>query len=116
MESTCRSTCKFWRKYKESCPFYVETTWMPHDESQAPKIVKDCSPKRSMYLQMELHGKLEAMIKSSNQERNMNHLILTGIHDAINTPRMPSMDLPPRPTRQAVLKLLKQDNNENTDR
>jgi len=110
MESTCRATCKFWRKYEKGCPFYVETTWMPHDNSQAPKIVRDCSPKRSLLLQLEMHGKLETMIKASNQERNINHLVLTGIHEAIDKQAHPLINVTPQQ------KLIKADNNENTDR
>lgn len=120
MESTCRTTCKFWRKYKTSCPFYVETTWTPQDESKPPEIITDCSPKRSLYLQLEFHSKIDALMKASNQERNVNHLVLAGIHEAIERRAHPLVNITDVPfetngyTRRA--KLLEQGDNENTDR
>ena len=97
MEATCRMSCPFWKKYKENCPHFIETTWMPHDESQPPKIIRDCAPKRSVLLQLELHSKLESLIKTSNQERNLNHHILTGIYEAIDKhDHMPLNVTPPK--------------------
>lgn len=110
MESTCKMSCPFWKKYRHNCPHYIETTWMPHDESRPPKVIKDCAPKRSLLLQLELHSKLEGMIVASNQERNMNHLVLTGIHEAIEKQAYPLINVTP------VKKQLRSGNYENTDR
>lgn len=118
MESTCKMSCPFWKKYQHNCPHYIETTWMPHDESQSPKVIRDCAPKRSLILQLELHSKLEGMIVASNQERNINHQVLVSIHEAIELQKYPMIEMTPIPNGCTQrTKLLRQGNkHEDTDR
>ena len=72
VENTCNDKCPFWKKYKENCMFYLETVWVSHDTS-VPKTVKDCAPKRSLLLQMEVANRLTAVQKEANTEREAQH-------------------------------------------
>ena len=80
MESTCIETCKFWKKYKDKCPFYLETLWS-NDESSTPKVVRDCSPKRSLLVVMDLSNRLLGVQQAAEQERNMQHRVVEKLVD-----------------------------------
>ena len=79
VQDTCTTKCKFWKKYKENCPFFMETLWAPHEGSSQPKTVKDCAPKRSLILQMETFAMIQGLHTASNQERNLQHNVLTAL-------------------------------------
>jgi hypothetical protein len=70
--NTCHDKCKFWRKYKENCPFYLETTWKPPEDAvdPTPQVVKDCSPKRSVLLQMAMSNMLLGLLQANEEYRN----------------------------------------------
>jgi len=65
---TCNPKCKWWKKYKEGCPNYIESVFIPHGSNQ-PIIYKDCAPKRAMLMIQDLSNRLLAMQKETNIER-----------------------------------------------
>ena len=75
MQDTCsKEKCPYWkkfysRKHGQQCPFFVETTWTQEKE-HTPKIVMDCSPKRSLLMQMDLSNRLIGAQKAAEQARN----------------------------------------------
>lgn len=75
-DDTCNPKCKFWKKYKESCPFFIETTWTPVQGDGQAKTHKDCAPKRSVLLQMEMFNTIGGLHRASNQERNSHNRVL----------------------------------------
>jgi hypothetical protein len=75
MESTCTKDCKFWKKYKDKCPFYIQTTWSK-DGEPTPRVVEDCTPKRSMILIMEMSNRFLGLQQATEQERNMQHRVV----------------------------------------
>lgn len=83
IENTCNPKCRFWKKYKQNCPFYLETKWDPHDGSQ-PYYAKDCSPKRSVLLTMELSNRLWGLQKEANEERSAQHKVLQVLSEVAN--------------------------------
>jgi hypothetical protein len=78
MEDTfCADDCKFVKakfcKSCKDCPFYVETWWQPKDG--APKLVRDCFPKRSILLQAEMVNRSLATQSANEQTRNEIHIL-----------------------------------------
>jgi len=70
MQDTCsKEKCPLWRKYKERCPNFIETTWKEHDAAQ-PIMVSDCAPKRTMLMTQELFNRFVGVQKSNEEQRN----------------------------------------------
>ena len=72
LKDTCTQECKFWKKYKKGCPFFIETAW--EDDKKRPYFLNDCTQKRSILMQQEMIIRLVALQKASEQERNAQHL------------------------------------------
>ena len=70
MEHTCTlsNECPLWKKYKEKCPNYIQTTWK--DDKGNVKIINDCSPKRTMLMIQELYNRIIGVEKAQEQQRN----------------------------------------------
>ena len=64
--------CKFVKagfcKKCEDCPFYVESWWQSPEN--APHLVKDCFPKRSLLIQQESINRCLALQSANEQQRN----------------------------------------------
>ena len=74
--------CKFWKKYKENCPNYIETTWAALSGNQ-PYLVKDCAPKRAVIMTMDLSNRLLGLQKELNVEREAQHQTASVLADMI---------------------------------
>ena len=72
LEGTCTKDCKFFKKYKKGCPFYIQTAW--EDEKKRPYFLDDCTHKRSLLMQQEVLSRLFGLQQASEQERNAQHL------------------------------------------
>jgi len=77
MEGTsCGENCPFVKigfcKQECECPNYIETWWV-EGQTQTPKKIKDCSPKRMILQQQLMQSKLEHMQQALEQSRNQNH-------------------------------------------
>lgn len=72
IKDTCHDKCKFWKKYKDNCPNYIETTWIANEGGQL-KLIKDCAPKRSLLVSMDVSNRLMALQKEVNTEREMHN-------------------------------------------
>jgi hypothetical protein len=72
LKHTCKVTCKFWKKYKHDCPFYLETVWRPPADATngTPVVIKDCAPKRSVLLQMASNNALLGLQQANEEYRN----------------------------------------------
>ena len=68
MENTCSKDCPLWKKYKEKCPNFIQTTWK--DDKGNMKIINDCSPKRTMLMIQELYNRIIGVEKAQEQQRN----------------------------------------------
>jgi len=68
MENTCSKDCPLWKKYKEKCPNFIQTTWK--DDKGNMKIINDCSPKRTMLMIQELYNRVIGVEKAQEQQRN----------------------------------------------
>jgi len=69
MEDTCNPKCHKWKKFKKNCPFYLETTWIKAGEN-VPRLVRDCAPKRTVFMLMDLIPRVDASQRASEQARN----------------------------------------------
>ena len=74
MKDTCTDDCKFWKKYKDKCPNYIETTWTSEDN--IPSVFKDCAPKRNVIMTMDLMNKFNGLQVAVEQDRNMQHRVV----------------------------------------
>ena len=73
MENTCNhKECKFYKflKFKElsQCLNYIETWWT--QEKGEPKLIKDCSPKRTMIMVQELYNQQIRLQQAQEEQRN----------------------------------------------
>lgn len=74
MESTsCGANCPFVKSgfcnSEKECPHYLETWWV-ETQSQQPKLLKDCAPKRMLLQQQLLQHRLECMQQALEESRN----------------------------------------------
>lgn len=75
MENTsCEENCPFVKqgfcKTENECANYIETWWI-EPNSQTPKKIKDCSPKRMILQQQMIQSRLEYVEQALEQSRNM---------------------------------------------
>lgn len=68
MDNTCSKECPLWKKYKDKCPNYIQTTWT--NEKGEVKLIEDCAPKRTMLMLQEVYNRLVGVEKSQEQQRN----------------------------------------------
>lgn len=84
-DTSCKDNCPFMKmgacSTEKECPNYVESWWQPTKEG-APKIVKDCVPKRLMLQLMSLQTRLEGVQAASEQNRNECHR-MSGLFQAL---------------------------------
>lgn len=69
MKDTACENCPFKEQGFKECPNYIETLWHKQGEPQ-PVIVKDCSPKRTLLMLHELHGRTFSLQQQINQAEN----------------------------------------------
>jgi len=74
MKDTCYEDCKFWKKYKDKCPNFILTTWTSDDN--IPSTFKDCAPKRSVIMQMDMMQMIRGLQVDVEQDRNMQHRVV----------------------------------------
>lgn len=74
VEDTCIKECAFFEKYMtdgKTCPFYFSTTWL-NEKTDQPKIINDCTSKRSLILQIEAFNRMQGLQIDFEQQRNKN--------------------------------------------
>jgi len=74
MENTnCRTDCSFVKSgfcnTDKECPFYCESIWQLQGTTEV-KIIKDCSPKRQIMEQNNLHYKFSVLQQLQEDLRN----------------------------------------------
>jgi hypothetical protein len=72
----CPCYKKYLKKGKNTCPYYMETIWRSDEEGAQTKVVKDCAPKRTLLIMMELSNRLLGVQQAAEQERNTQHKVL----------------------------------------
>jgi len=90
MEDTCSEGCPNYKKYFSKrkgniCPLYIETVWTSEKDHET-KVMKDCSPKRSCLMMMDLTNRLIGAQKASEQSRNSSDKVaekLTGFTNIV---------------------------------
>ncbi len=83
MENTCNTGCKLWKKYKESCPNYMETFWKK-DEKAESILIKDCAPKRTFLMIQELYSRLIGVQQAEEEQRDASNKVM-GVVQTITT-------------------------------
>jgi len=79
MKDTCDTKCKFWKKYGEHCPNYIESAWRSADSNEF-KRVKDCAPKRTFLMLQSIENRLLAIEKQINGFKNVIDTKVKTIH------------------------------------
>jgi hypothetical protein len=78
MEDTCNfEKCKFGQDFfskPEECFNYKETWWKPLEGE--PKLVKDCTPIRTLLMVQNLHDRLIGVQKSQEEQRNKSDKVI----------------------------------------
>ena len=74
MESTsCGANCPFVKQgfcqSEKECPNYVETWWV-EPQTEQPRKLQDCSPKRMLLQQQVMQSRLEHVQQALEQSRN----------------------------------------------
>jgi len=75
MKDTCLcEKCPLWKKYYsrkngQCCPNYIETSWTSREDNQ-PVLIKDCAPKRSVLMMMDMQNRLFGTQQAAEQARN----------------------------------------------
>ena len=76
MENTCiEKECPWWKRYKTKCPNYMETWWTPQSIKgigAKPELVKDCAPKRTTMMVIDLINEVGGLHAANNQARDSN--------------------------------------------
>ena len=85
MENTCIETCRYRdkkEKYKKTCPDYMEISWT--SDTGEVKSTEDCAKRRTLLMIMNFDQRLIGVQKSSEQERNSNHVVAEKLTTIIN--------------------------------
>ena len=94
-DTCCKEDCKWWKKYRDKCPFYLETTWTC-DESGGTKLVCDCSPKRTLMLTMEMYNRSLGVQQAAEQARNESYRLsgeIKGAFHKLDTYYAPAIEM-----------------------
>jgi hypothetical protein len=91
MQSTsCECECPFVKqgfcKNEKECPNYVESWWI-EGNSNEPKMIKDCSPKRMLLQQQLLQARIEQMTESLQKTTQENQKVLQYLSKVIDESR-----------------------------
>jgi hypothetical protein len=66
VNDTACENCPFKEMGFKTCPNYIETFWQEQGNPQ-PKIVKDCSPKRTLLMLQELYNRFFGLQQQVSQ-------------------------------------------------
>lgn len=74
MENTsCGNECPFYKQgfcnSEKECPNYIEM-WWEEGQTQTKKLVKDCSPKRQLIINMQLQNQILCLQQALTEMRN----------------------------------------------
>lgn len=80
MENThCGDECPYKQMGFKKCPNELESWWESSEKGSAPKLVKDCAPKRMLIMMQQLYNRMDGVQKQQGEVCGQNYRMADGL-------------------------------------